>query len=213
MVASTLVIQEQCTAMQADRVGICLVDTSSAVRHICFDMFSAIGCEVCVFYSPETFIHSGAASSVDILILGHTRIPLKENEPLRWIGTCRPEIKTIVLGDGPTVVHRLLDLFDTPSIAAVHENSLDRIRRLARALHLFCDSCRNARIYLTILPRVFAGSCIDISTHTSQQRLGRDQDCFASCNAPSVNYSNMTSWLGDRPMRVNQTCSFSIDSN
>jgi hypothetical protein len=76
---------------------------------------------------PETFIRSGAAASVDILILGHTRMCLEENEPLRWVGTHRPDIKTITLGDGLALVHRLPDLFRTPSIACIHEKSLDRI--------------------------------------------------------------------------------------
>jgi hypothetical protein len=61
-------------------------------------MFSAIGHDVYVFYSPETFVCSGAAASVDILILGLTRMRLAENETLRWVGTYRPKIKTIVLG-------------------------------------------------------------------------------------------------------------------
>jgi hypothetical protein len=145
MAVLTRVTQEQFVAMRPDRGGICLVDTSSAVRHLCFDMFSEIGHEVCVFYSPETFIRSGAAASADILILGHTRMCLEENEPLRWLGMCRPKIKTIVLGDGPALVHRLPDLFHMPSIATVYEKSLDRISRLPQALRIFCDSCANAR--------------------------------------------------------------------
>jgi hypothetical protein len=99
-------------------------------------MFSAIGHDVYVFYSPETFVCSGAAASVDILILGLTRKRLAENETLRWVGTYRPKIKTIVLGEGPALVHRLPVLFHTPSIATVHEKSLDRIFRLPRALLL-----------------------------------------------------------------------------
>jgi hypothetical protein len=90
--------QDQYVAMRPHLPDICLVVTSSAVRHLCFDMFSAIGYEVYVFYSPETFIRSGAAASVDILVLRHTRICLEENEPLRWVGRHRPHIKRSCLG-------------------------------------------------------------------------------------------------------------------
>ena len=151
MVVLTRVTQEESVTMRPDRASICLIDTCSAVRHLGFDMFSAIGHDVYGFYSPETFVCSGAAASVDILILGLTRMRLAENETLRWVGTYRPKIKTIVLGEGPALVHRLPELFHTPSIATVHEKSLDRIFRLPRALHLFCDSHThtNAKSYPT----------------------------------------------------------------
>jgi hypothetical protein len=158
---------------RSDRASICLLDTCSAVRHLGICMFSVSGYEVYVFYSPETFVRSGAAASVDILILGHTRICLAENETLRWVGTYRPDIKTIVLGDGPALVHRLPDLFRTPSIATVHEKSMDRIVRLPRALHLFCESRThtNANSYPTIKHRLIANTCTDTSTLSDQELL------------------------------------------
>jgi hypothetical protein len=154
------------------RASICLIDTCSSVRHLGFDLFSAIGYDVNVFYSPETFVNSGATASVDILILGHMRMCLTENETLRWVGAYRPNIKTIMLGNGPALVHRLPDLFHTPSIATVHEKSLDRIVRLRRALHLFCDSRRhtNATSYRTIKHRLATKTCADTSIFMSMVR-------------------------------------------
>jgi hypothetical protein len=172
MAVSTSVTQQESATMRLDRASICLIDTCSAVRHLGFDMFSVIGHDVYVFYSPETFVCSGAATFVDILILGVTRMCLAKNETIRWVGTYRPEITTIMLGDGPALVHRLSDLFLTPSIATVHEKSLDRILRLARALHLFCDSRThtNAKSHPAIEHRSVAKTCADTLTVMSIAR-------------------------------------------
>ena len=171
MEASTRVTQ-QYVVMRPDRAGICLIDTSSAVRHLCSDMFSAIGYDLCVFYSPETFAYSGAVATADILILGHTRMRLAENKTLRAVGTYRPEIRTIVLGDSQALIHRLSDLLRTPSIATVHENSLDRISRLLQTFHLFCDVCTTSEIYQTIRHRQLTETyAADPSMHSGQDVL------------------------------------------
>jgi hypothetical protein len=171
MEMSTRVTQQH-VAMRPDRAGICLIDTSSAVRHLCSDMFSAIGYDLCVFYSPETFVYSGAVATVDLLILGHTRMRLAENKTLRAVGKYRPEIRTIVLGDSQALIHRLSELFQTPSIATVHENSLDRISRLLQTLHLFCDLYPKSEIYQTIRHRSFTETnAADTSMHSGQGLL------------------------------------------
>jgi hypothetical protein len=169
MAVLTRVTQEESVTMRADLARICLIDTCSAVRHLGFDIFSAIGYDAYVFYSPETFVCSGAAASVDVLILGLTRMRLVENETLRWVGTYRPKIKTIVLGGGPVLAHRLRDLFHMPSIATVPEKSVDRILGLPRALHLFCDSHSqtNAKSYPTIKHKSAAKTYANTSTFMS----------------------------------------------
>jgi hypothetical protein len=96
---------------------------------------------------------------------------LEENEPLRWVGTHRPDIKTIMLGDGSALVHRLPDLFRTPSIACIHEKSLDRILRLPQVLHLFFDSCTNATYYQTVWHGAFEETCAETSTYSGQDFL------------------------------------------
>src|SRR3984893_6864255 len=188
MAVLTRVTQEESVTMRQDRASICLIDTCSVVRHLGFDIFSAIGHDVYVFYSPETFVCSGAATFVDILILGLTRMRLAKNETLRWVATYRPEIKTIVLGDGPALVHRLSDLFHTPSIATVHEKSLDRISRLARALHLFCDSHThtNAKSHPAIEYRSVAKTCAD----TSFMSMGREIDLTILVPADITSHTN-----------------------
>jgi hypothetical protein len=176
MEVSTRVTQ-QYVAMRSDRAGICLIDTSSAVRHLCSEMFSAIGYDLCVFYSPETFVYSDAVATVDILILGHTRMCLAESETLLAVGTYRPGIRTIVLGNSQALIHRLSDLFQTPSIATVHENSLDRISRLLQALHVFRDLCTNSEIYQTIRHRSFTETyAADTSMHSGQEFFDVDTE-------------------------------------
>jgi hypothetical protein len=169
--------QDQYVAMRPYRAGICFVDTSSAVHHLCFDMFSAVESEVYVFYSPETCIRSGAAASVDILILGHTRMCLGENEPLRWAGTHRPNIKND---------HAWGWFSSRPSTSRPIPYALNRLctRKVPRSnletpqvLHLFFVSCTNARYYQTIWHGASEETCADTSTYSGEEFLrgiGRD---------------------------------------
>ena len=87
--------------------------------------------------------------------------------------------KTIMLGDGSDLVHRLPDLFHTPSIARVPEKSVDRILRLPQLLHLFVVSCTNARYYQTIWHGTFEETCADTSTCSGQEffrGIGRESE-------------------------------------
>ena len=173
MAVLTRVTQEESVTMRTDLARICLIDTCSDFRYLGFDIFSAIGYDAYVSYSPETFVCSGASASVNVLILGLTRMRLVVNETLRWFGTYLHKIKTIVLGDGPVLAHRLPDLFHMPSIATVPETSVERILGLPRALHLFCDSHSqtNAKSYPTIKNKSVAKTYADTSIFMSMARI------------------------------------------
>jgi DNA-binding NtrC family response regulator len=80
-----------------EKTMVALIDNSSAVRRACYDMLTSAGRPVTVFYSPETFVNSGAVNETDLLIIGRIRSSLQECEAIRWASVVRPELKTLLL--------------------------------------------------------------------------------------------------------------------
>jgi hypothetical protein len=101
---------------------IAVIDISSEVRHICFDVLSEADKPAVVFYSTQTFVNSGAIFKADRLVLGRTRFCRTRCEALRWASTIRPSLRTVLL-DPYRIELRSLSETCTDSIDRLPGNS------------------------------------------------------------------------------------------
>lgn len=101
---------------------IAVIDTASSVRHACFNALTEMGYPVVVFYSPDTFINSGAIYSASVLVLGETRVGRTRSEALLWASVVRPDLHTLLLGPGEIQLIHLCELFETDAAATARVN-------------------------------------------------------------------------------------------
>jgi hypothetical protein len=114
---------------------IAVIDVSSVIRHICFEVLSKVDKPVAVFYSVQTFINSGAVLDARRLVLGQTNFPRTVCEVLRLASAIRPGLCTLLL-DPCRIELRSLREVCTESINRSPDNTSVCLDSFRKALDL-----------------------------------------------------------------------------
>lgn len=76
---------------------ITLIDIRREVRHTCFHTLSRAGAAVAVFHSVQRFVDCNALFRTHLLLVGEIRPSWRDCRLLRWAGTVRPQLPTLLL--------------------------------------------------------------------------------------------------------------------
>jgi hypothetical protein len=111
---------------------ISVIERTSKVRRACFDAIEAIGEQVRIFYSVQSFVDTGAIFASDVVVLGLLPLCTQQCEPLLWASSVRPKLTTLLLGEASTLKRNLSDVCDEARIISVDDDPAFRIAAIQR---------------------------------------------------------------------------------